>query len=130
MGAQRGTLSHMLAQNMINHGGIVEEAVDVGADAMAGLQDGLIGIADTLMNLIALTCLSVELERDLLRGLVSSHGGVDRQQTESRQMLDVAFDTFRVVDGLTQHLIASADADDHLPVAMGTLDSLRTSVAT
>ena len=97
---------------------------------MIGLEDDLIGIADALMNLIALTCLSVELERDLLRGLVSSHGGVDRQQTESWQMLDVAFDTFRVVDGLTQHLIASADADDHLSVTMGTLNSLRTSVAT
>ena len=129
LGALRGLLSHMFAQYVFDDRGIVEEAVDIGADAMVGLQDGLAGVADALVDLVALTCLTFELERDLPGGFACSHGGMDRQQTESWQMLDVAFDAFWVIDGLTQHLVTSADADDHLAVTMGTLDGLRTSVA-
>ena len=120
----------MLAQYVFYDGGIVEETVNIGADTMVGLQDGLVGIADALVNLVALTCLPIKLERDLLGGFLCSHGGVDGQQTESWQMLDVTLDAFRVVNGLTQHLITSTDADDHLSVTMGTLDGLCASVAT
>ena len=129
LGALWGLLIHMLAQYVFDDGGIVEEAVYIGADAMVGLQDGLAGVADALVDLVALTCLTFELKCDLPGGFASSHGGMDRQQTESWQMLDVALDTFWVVDGLAQHLVTSADADDHLAVTMGTLDGLRTSVS-
>ena len=64
---------------MLNDGGIIEEAVNVCAYAMVCLENGVIGIADTLMNLVALTLLTIELERHLTSGLLLRHRGVDRQ---------------------------------------------------
>ena len=51
---------HELLEQMLYDGGVVEKAVNVGADAMVGLKDGLIRVAHTLMYLIALTSLPVE----------------------------------------------------------------------
>ena len=56
---------------------VIQEAVDVGADAMVCLHDGLIGIAHALVNLVAQACLAFKLEGDLSRGLLSVHGGMD-----------------------------------------------------
>ena len=39
----------MITQQVLNDGCIVEETVNVGADAMVGLKNSLIGIADALM---------------------------------------------------------------------------------
>ena len=52
--------------------------MNVGADAMIGLQNGLVSIADALMNLVALTHMAFESEGDLLSGLLMSHGRMDR----------------------------------------------------
>ena len=101
LGAQRGTLSHMFAQQVLNDGCIVKEAVNVGADAMISLEDGLVSIADTLMNLLALTLLTIELERHLTGGLLLCHRGVDGQQAQTRQTTDATLDAFGVVDSLS-----------------------------
>ena len=77
LGAQRGTLSHMFAQQVLNDRRVVEESVNVGADAMVSLEDSLVSIADTLMNLVALTCLAIELKSDLLSSFFCRHRGVD-----------------------------------------------------
>ena len=103
--------------------------MNIGTDAMVGFQNGLVGIADALMYLVALTRLSVELEGNLTSSLLGSHRGVDGQQTETRQGRNVALDAIGVVDGLSQHLITTTNADDGLAIAMGTLDGLRTTVA-
>ena len=116
-------------QNMFYDGGIVEEAVDVCPDAMVGLHDGLVGVADSLMYLIALACLPIELEADLPRGLLGRHRGADGQESKSWQTADATLNALGVVDRLPQHLIASADAYHHLTVAMGADDGLCTAVA-
>ena len=77
LGAQRGTLSHMLAQHVLNDRRVVEESVNVGADAMVSLEDSLVSIADTLMNLVAAALLSIELEGDLASGLLCCDGRMD-----------------------------------------------------
>ena len=119
----------MLAEQVFNDGSIVEEAVDVGANAVVGLQDGLVGIADPLVNLVALALLTIELECHLLGGLLLRHRGVDRQQTQARQTGDGALDAFGVVDRLSQHLIATTDSDDLLAIAVSTQNGLCTTVA-
>ncbi len=43
----------MILQQMLDNRCIIEKTVNVGADAMVCLQYSLIGIADTLMNLVA-----------------------------------------------------------------------------
>ncbi len=102
--------------------------MNVGADAVVCLQDGLVGIADTLMDFIPLTFLPFELERHLTGGLLRSHRGMDGQQSKTRQTLDVTLNAIRVFDGLSQHLITSTDAYHHLAITMSTLDGLRTTV--
>ena len=101
LSVQRRPLNRKMAQQLLNDGGIVEEAVNVGADAMGCLEDGLVSITDTLMNLVALTLLTIEQERHLTGGLLLRHRGVDGQQTQTRQTADAALDTFGVVDSLS-----------------------------
>ena len=103
--------------------------MNVGADAMIGLQNRLVGIADALMNLIALTCLTFELEGNLLGSLLMGHDCMDRQKAETWQAGDNTLNAVGVADGLSQHLIAATDANNRLSVAMGTDDGLRTAVA-
>ena len=117
-------------QNMFYDGGIVEEAVDVCSNAMVGLHDGLVGVADALMYLIALACLSVELEADLPRGLLGRHRSADGQESKSWQAADATLNAIGVVDRLPQHLVASADPYYHLPIAMGADNGLGSTVAT
>ena len=114
---------------MFYDGGVVEETVDIRPDAMVGLHDGLVGVADALMYLIALACLPIELEADLPRGLLGRHRSADGQESKSWQTADAALDALWVVDRLPQHLIASADAYHHLPFAVGADDGLCTAVA-
>ena len=68
----------MLLEQMLDDWHIVEETVDIGANAMTSLHDRLVGIADTLMNLVALTRLTFKLESDLPSSLLRCHGGVNR----------------------------------------------------
>ena len=102
--------------------------MNVGADAMIGLQNGLVGIADALMNLVALARLALELESDLLGGLLRGHGCMDRQQAKAWQAGDRTLNAVGIADGLSQHLIAATDADNRFSVAVGSLDGLRTTV--
>ena len=115
-------------QNVLYDGLIIQEAVDISADAMVSLQNGFAGIAHTLVNLVSLTCLTLKLEGDLTSGFLLRHRGVDRQQAEARQTFDAALDALWVFDGLSQHLIATTDAYHHLSVSMGPQDGLCTAV--
>ena len=96
---------------------------------MVGLQNGLGGIAHTLVNLIATTLLAVEPEGYLPGLLGCCHRGMDGQQPQSGQTGYRAFDALRVVNALPQHLVAATDAYHHAPFAVGTLNGLRTAVA-
>ena len=80
---------------------IVEETMNIGADAVVGLQNGLVRIADALMNLVALTLLTFELEGYLLGGFLMSHGRMDRQQAKTGQAGNGTLDAVGVADGLS-----------------------------
>ena len=67
----RNGVNGLVFEQVLNDRRVIKEAVDVGADTMVCLHDGLIGIAHALVNLVALTCLAFELEGDLSRGLLS-----------------------------------------------------------
>ena len=71
----------VILQQVFYDGRIIKEPVDVGADAVVSLQDGLVGIADTLMNLVTLTRLTIKIERHLTRGLLGRHRSVDGQES-------------------------------------------------
>jgi hypothetical protein len=43
----------LIFEQIFNHWGIIKKTVNIGADAMVGLQNRLNSIADTLMNLVA-----------------------------------------------------------------------------
>ena len=103
--------------------------MDIGTDTMVGLHDGLVGIADTLVNLVAIALLIFELESDLLGGLFCSHGCMDGQQTETWEAGNGALYAIGVANGLAKHLIAAADAHNSMAVAMGTYDGLSTAVS-
>ena len=118
-----------LIQQILNDRRIVEKTVNVSTYAMVSLQDGLICIADALMNLIALTRLTFKLEGYLPGGLLVGHGRMDRQQPETWQAGDGALNAIGVADRLSQHLIATANAYHHFPVAMSTLNGLSTTVS-
>ena len=68
-------------QQVFDDGPIIKETVNVGANTMIILQDGLIGIADTLMNLVTLTRLTIKIERHLTRGLLGCHRCIDGQES-------------------------------------------------
>ena len=51
--------------------------MNIGADTMGGLQDGLVCITNALMNLIALTRLTFELEGNLSGGFLRGYGCMD-----------------------------------------------------
>ena len=91
----------LIPEQIFDDGRIVEEAVDIGADAMIGLEDGLVSIADTLMDLIALAWLTIELEGDLAGGLLGIHRSVDGQNSKTWQTRNIAFNPFRVFDDLS-----------------------------
>ena len=97
---------------------------------MVGLQDSLNSIADTLMNLVALTLVTFEHKRHLFGGLLRCHCGMNRQQTKTWQTRDTAFDAIRIFNRLTQHLISATDANHHFSIAMRTLDGLCTTITT
>ena len=117
-----------MPQQMINHWGIVKETMNVGTYTMIRLQDGFVCIAHTLMNLIALTRLSIELESYLTCGLLCGHRGMDRQNAKSRQTRNAPFDTIRIIHRLSQHLIATTNANNHFSLSMGTLYRLGTTI--
>lgn len=56
---------------------VVKETMDVGAYAMVSLKDGLVGVADALVNFITLALMAVELEGHLTRGLFRCHCGMN-----------------------------------------------------
>ena len=74
----RSSANGFFFQQIFGDGCIVEKTVDIGADAMVGLKDGFLCITDALMNLVALTRMTFELEGNLLGGLLGRHGSVDR----------------------------------------------------
>lgn len=114
---------------LLYDGGVVKETVDVSADAMVCLKDGFVSVADALMDFVALTFVAVEQEVYLARSLLCRHRGVDRQEAKPREAGYRSLDTFGIADGLSEHLVTTTDANDHLAVAMGTLDGLCTAVA-
>ena len=91
----------MKLQQIVDNGCIIEESVNISPDAMVFLQDGLAGIADTLMNLVTLTRLSFELEGDLTGSLLWSHCGMNGQKSKTRQAGYRALDAIRVFYRLT-----------------------------
>ena len=104
--------------------------MNIGANAMIGLHDCLFGITYTLMNLVTLTWLTIKLEADLTGGLLCAPGGVDGQQSKTRQTGYRTFHTIRIIHRKSQHLITTTDTYHHLTIAMGAHDSLCTTVPT
>ena len=68
---------NFILEYMLNDRCVVKEAVDIGSYAVVGFQDSLAGVANALMDFVALTLLTVELKGHLARGLLCSHRGVD-----------------------------------------------------
>ena len=97
---------------------------------MRGGEDGLTGITDALMDLVALTGMTIELEAHLTGGLLRSYRGVDGEESQARQTGDGTFQTVGVFNHLTQHLVASTDAYHHLSFTVSVLDGLSTTVTT
>ena len=118
------------AQYAVYYRCVIEEAVDVSAEAVALSEYLLFGGADSLMYLISFAVLSFEREMHLLCGLLSSHSGLYVQQSKSWKCWNTALYTVGIEDCLSQHLIASTYTYYGFAILMGADYGLRHTVAT
>ena len=95
---------------MLDYGGVVKQAVNVGADAVISLEDLFVRVAYALVDFVAVALVAAEGEGHLPCGLGGGDGGVDGQQAESSLGGGCALQSVGVADGLSQHLVAAADA--------------------
>ena len=110
------------------YGRVVEEAVHVGSGAVVGayyrvshLSCLLMCVAvggGALVYFVALAWCAVEEEVSLACGLFGQHHGGGVEQSESGQLRYGSFHGMWISDGLSEHLVSAADADDGLAVAV------------
>ena len=147
-GAAFGHQVGVRLEEEVDEGGVVEDAVDVGAHA-AAVDDVAVGLAvgelEKRGDLCAVAgggAAHVDFVagesggRDLTEGaldlsgaLVAADGGGDGQQTEAGQAGDVAFEAVGVADFCAHQLVAAADAEHGCATTASTDDSLCAAAA-